>query len=62
MLKSQIYLTRAALDEFEAAVRVGDLCRAAKHAGEIEKLAMTLRVEMELAASAPPRAREAGAV
>jgi hypothetical protein len=54
MLKAQIHLIRAALDAFEAAVQAGDLRRAARQAGEIESLGLTLRVEMELAASAPP--------
>lgn len=52
VLKAQMILIRAALDEFEQALQAGDLRRARKKAVEVESIGYVLSREMDLAMSA----------
>lgn len=61
MLKAQMILIRAALDEFEQAAQAGDLRLARKKAAEVESIGHVLKMEMDIALSMPDvsRPREA---
>lgn len=52
MLNAQIGRVRAALDEFEQAVRACDLRLARKKAATVESIGHVLKTEMELAMTA----------